>query len=172
MGNYKRVLSIIIAATCMLVFSFSMTFAQTESPTEGAAGGDKVTAKNGYVKGSNSGNYYCNVTKKTATLKSLYNKKVKTIVFNNTITKDGVKCKVTKIDAKAFKGAKKLRTIKIKNKNLKTVSKNAFKGLKKSQLKKIKVKISKKLTKKQFNSLKKQFKKAGIPAKNIKRVKL
>ena len=165
-NNYKKVLSIIIAATCMLVFSFSMTFAQTTSPTEGAA------ATNGLAKGTKCGNYYCNVTKKTASLKSLYNKKVKTITFSGTVTKDGVKCKIVKIDSKAFKGATKLRTIKIKNKYLKTVSKNAFKGLKKSQLKKIKVKISKKLTKKQFKSLKKQFKKAGIPAKNIKRVKL
>lgn len=173
MGNkgFKKVLAIVLAATCMLVFSFSMTFAQTAaSPTEGESGGDQPTS--GQVKGSTNGDYYCDVTKKTATLTSVYKKSIKTKTVTSYVTKDGVKCKVTKIKAKAFKGCKKLKTIKVKGTYLKTVDKKAFKGLKKSQIKKIKVKITKKMSKKQFKKLKKQFVKAGIPAKNIKRVKL
>jgi hypothetical protein len=60
--------------------------------------------------------------------------------------------------------------LKIKTTKKVTVSKKAFKGLKKSQLKKIKVRVNKKMSKKNFKKLKTALKKAGIPAKNIKRL--
>jgi hypothetical protein len=81
-----------------------------------------------------------------------------------------LKKSVTKINSRAFSKCKNLRTLKIKTTKKVTVSKKAFKGLKKSQLKKIKVRVNKKMSKKNFKKLKTALKKAGIPAKNIKRL--
>lgn len=156
MGNtsrMKKVLAIVLAATCMLVFSFSSVFAATGSPTAGKAEG-KVTGE------------YQTTVKSTASLIKVIKKNTKTKAIPNVLTSDGVAYKIVAIDKGAFKNAKKLKKINVKGVNLKTVNKQAFKGLKKSQVKKIVVKISKK--NKNYKKLKKQFIAAGIKKSNIK----
>ena len=157
MGNnsgFKRVLAIVLAATCMLVFSFSATFAATASPQNatpvpGTVSGEYQTYKDGH-----------------AALIGIKSKSIKTKSISDVRTYKGYPYKITTIKAKAFAKAKKLKKINVKGKYLKTVSSKAFKGLKKSQIKKIVVKISKK--NKNYKKLKKQFIKAGIAKKNIK----
>lgn len=184
--NLKRVLSIVLAATVMLVFSFTTTFAENESPeqtpstTKPAAttptkAPTKSTTKSTTAKKTAPkyvtkpvGEYKLS-SKGTAALAKITKSKQKTIKTKNiysTCKYNGVTYKVTKINAKAFAKCKKLKTINVKGIYLKTVDKKAFKGLKKSQIAKIKVKISKK--NKNYKKLKKQFKKAGIKSKNIK----
>lgn len=158
MGNngFKRVLAIVLAATCMLVFSFSATFASTSSPT------------NGIQTGSN-GEYYCDVTAKTAALQGIHKKSIKSKTVPSTITKDGVTCKVTTIKKNTFKSCKKLKTLKIKDKNLKKVQKGAFNGAKK--LKTIKIYKSKVGGKTKAKKIKKLILK-GMTAKQKKKIKV
>lgn len=155
MRNFKRVLSIVLAATVMLTFSFSMAFAAS-SPTAGKDQGTKT-------------GYYQHYKNKTADLYQV-KKSTKAKKIPNYFSKDGVSYKVVKIQAKAFTKAKgKLKKIYVSGKFLKTVDAKAFQGFTKKQLSKIKVKIKKDgKTSKQMKSLKKQFIKAGIPSKNIK----
>ena len=159
MGNsrFKRVLAIVLAATCLLTFSFSASFASTASP------------QSGKVKGSSDSWYTCNVKSKTATMLYLYKKSIKTKKIPSTVSKDGVKCKITTIKSNAFKGAKKLKTIKIQDKYLKKVQKNAFKGA--TKLKTIKIYKSKVGGKKAANKIKKLIKK-GLTTKQKKTVKI
>lgn len=156
MGNksgFKRVLAIVLAATCMLVFSFSATFAATASPqdakpVDGKVNGEYQTYKDGH-----------------AALIGMTKKSIKKTI-PNVRTYKGYAYKITEIQAKAFGKDKNLKKVIVKGKYLKKVSPKAFKGLKKSQVKKIVVKISKK--NKNYKKLKKQFIKAGIAKKNIK----
>ena len=75
------------------------------------------------------------------------NRKLKKVVIGS---------QVTKIGAKAFSGAKNLKTITIKSKSLKSVGKNAFKGINK----KCKIKVPAK----KLNSYKKLLSKKGQKA--------
>lgn len=129
----------------------------------------------------------------TAALKGIGTTSKKSITVKSTVKVDGYEYTVTTISANAFKkatkaqkialptsikyvkanaftGAKKLKTLEIKSKGLVKVNKNAFKGLSKSQKSKIVIKVSKKMSKKNYNALVKYLKKAGISAKNIKKV--
>ena len=159
MGNngFKRVLAIVLAATCMLAFSFSATFASVESP------------KSGLQDGSSNGTYYCDVTAKTAALQTIYKKSIKTKTVPNTVTHDGVSCKVTTIKKNAFKGCKKLKTILIKDKYLKKVQKGAFN--KAPKLKTIKIYKSKVGGKSKAKKIKKMILKA-MTAKQKKKIKV
>lgn len=96
------------------------------------------------------------------------NKKAKTVTIKKYVSIHGTKHQVTAIGKKAFRGCKKLRTIKVKATKALTVQKGAFKGL---NTKKITVKVTKKMSKKQFNKFKKNLKKAGFKGK-VKRVTL
>jgi hypothetical protein len=152
--NFKRVLAIVLAATCMLVFSFSATFAATGSPKD---------AKN--QKGTKDG-LYTTTQSGEAYLTGLYKKNIKDKKIPSTYTKDGYNYKITQLNKASLGKAKKLKTIKVTGKYLKKVDKKVFKGLKKSQIKKIKVKITKKNP--NYKSLKKQFANAGVKKSNIK----
>lgn len=154
---------IVSAATLMLVCSFSMAFAVTDSPTHGIEPPTKVTT----IKGKANGVYdaYSNGA---ASLVKIYNKSIKTKTVPNTVSKKGKTYKVTTISKYAFKGCKKLKTIKVKSKYLRTVQKGAFKGLK---TKKMTVKVTKKMSKANFKHLKSKLRKAGFKGK-IKRVSM
>ncbi len=146
--SMKRVFAIVIAATCMLTFSFSMAFA-AESPT----GGKVVT----------NGNVYTTTGTTTAELTKAKNKK--TVLVAQTVVKDKKYYTITKIGPKAF--GKKTKVVKIKSKKCTSVAKSAFANCKKA---KVIVKVNKKMTAKNFKKLKKALIKAGIKSKNIKRV--
>ena len=154
----KKVLAIVLAVTCMMVFSFGTVFA-TETTASPSKGEQTTKYGNEYV--------YDKTTKEayhyglTAELK-----KKTTVYVNNTVTKEGVTYKVVGIKAYAFKGSK-AKTIKLKG-NVTKISKKAFYGSKVGKSK-IVVKIKKSAyTAKQIKTLKKQLKAAGIKAKNIK----
>ena len=159
MGNnsFKRVLAIVLAATCMLAFSFSATFASVESPTSGLQ------------KGTDNGTYYCDVTAKTASLNKIFKKSIKVKSIPGTVTHDGVTCKITTIKKNAFKGCKKLTRIVIKDKYLTKVQKGAFNGAPK--LKTIKIYKSKVGGKAKANKIKKLLQK-GMTAKQKKKIKI
>lgn len=146
--GFKRALAIIIAATCMLTFSFSMAFAAS-SPTKG-----EVKASGGKYKTTASG---------TATYAAPAKKSAKNATVAATVTKDGVKYKVTAIGSKAFKGSK-AKTITIKSKNVTKIAKNAFSG---SKVKKSKIIV--KVPKKCYKKYVKMLTKAGIKKSNVKK---
>ena len=164
MGNngFKRVLAIVLAATCMLVFSFSATFAAT-----------KTSPQSGIEKGSDNGNYSYNIpanaTTGTAALKSLYKKTVKTKAVPSTISHEGTTCKITTIKKNAFKGCKKLTKVVIKDKYLTKVQKGAFNGAPK--LKVIKIQKSKVGGKAKAKKIKKLLLKS-MTAKQKKKIKI
>jgi len=162
-SRMKKMLAIALSVMCMVAFSFTGVFAagspEEAQPVQSDTASKPVSEYNTHTNG-------------TADLVGLSNKSLKTKVIYQTVTVKGVKYKVVSVKAGAFSGCKKLKTIKIKSKYLKKFDKKAFKGLKKSQIKKIKVKVTKKMSKKDFKKLKKALKKAGIKAKNIKRVKM
>ena len=79
------------------------------------------------------------------------------------LTKVIIPAKVTKIKKNAFKNNRKLKTIIIKSKKIKSIGKNAFKNINK----KATFYLPKKLTKKQLAKYKKMIKKAGI-SKSVK----
>lgn len=87
--------------------------------------------------------YQVNAKKKTAKVTGVTSRQVKKLVVQSTVTSNGVKCKVTSIDKKAFGDCKKLKKITIKGKNLKSVHKTALKGTKK----KVTIKANKKIKK-------------------------
>ncbi len=80
------------------------------------------------------------VKKKTATFYRLNTKKKTSYTVPDTVKIEGVKYKVTKIAAKAFKNQKKLKKVTI-GKNITSIGKQAFYGCKK--LKKITIKTTK-----------------------------
>lgn len=125
----------------------------------------------------------------TATMNKIPAKdaKKKQVTVSSTVTVNGVKYKVTTVDAKAFSNAKKATTItlpatitkiskgaftgatkltklQLKGKKVAsmTIQKGAFKGL---STKKMTIRVSKSLTKKQYNKLVKKLKKAGFKGK-------
>lgn len=118
--------------------------------------------------------------KKTVAAVRLTNKKASKITIQNTVTIKTVSCNVVQISANVFKGAKKLKTVKL-GKFITNIDKNAFsncpklktvtfqetavtisKGAFKKTKSGITVKGTKKLKGKQLNSFKKKLKKAGF----------
>lgn len=75
--------------------------------------------------------------KKTVTaVKGNGNKTRKTLTIPNTVTINRIECKVTEVSSKAFKGYKKLQTVKI-GANVAKIGKNSFNGCKKLKTMKI-----------------------------------
>lgn len=121
----------------------------------------------------------------TATLTQVKKTKAKTVTISSTVKVDGVKYKVTTIDANAFakapkatkvelpktittikknafKGAKKLKIITFKNTKAAKVQKGAFKGLK---TRKMTIRLSKKMSSSQKKKMIKNLRKAGFKGK-------
>ena len=161
MGNngFKRVLAIVLAATCMLVFSFSATFAASSSPKSGTHDGTKDSTYSFSIP--------ANSDTGTAALEKVYKKSVKSKTVYSTFSHDGATCKITTIKKNAFKGTKATKVkITISGKKRKasafSFSKGAFNGLSK----KSSIVVSKStMTKKEFNKLKKKLQKAGFKGK-------
>lgn len=148
--------------------------APAPAPTEKLKKGDTVTVKNVVYKVTNA-------DKKTVAAVKGKNKKLTSVSIASTVKVKGVTCKVTAVNAKAFKGYAKLKKVTI-GKNVTTVGKQAFYGCKKltkvsfkgtavKSIKsaafkkanaKIKVTLPKKLKGKNRTKLVKQLKKAGI----------
>lgn len=144
------------------------------APTEKLKKGDTVTVKNVVYKVTNA-------DKKTVAAVKGKNKKLASVSIASTVKVKGETCKVTAVNAKAFKGYAKLKKVTI-GKNVTTVGKQAFYGCKKltkvsfkgtavKSIKsaafkkanaKIKVTLPKKLKGKNRTKLVKQLKKAGI----------
>ena len=163
MGNngFKRVLAIVLAATCMLVFSFSATFAASSSPKSGTHDGTKDSTYSFSIP--------ANSDTGTAALETVYKKSVKSKTVYSTFSHDGATCKITTIKKNAFKGCKKLKTINIKDKYLKKVQKGAFNGA--TKLKTIKIYKSKVGGKTKAKKIKKLLQK-GMTAKQKKKIKI
>ena len=103
------------------------------------------------------------------------NKKIKTVVIGKNVTKIGkdafsgctglkkltLGVNVKTIDKNSFKNCKKLSSIVVKGKTIKTIKSGAFK----KTAAKMTVKVPKKLTKKQRTVLMKKFTKAGVTKK-------
>lgn len=178
----KKVLACALAAV-LTVGAASSAMAATSSPTTSTKPVAKpnVTTTNGSKVD----------TKKdgTATMNKIpaAQAKKKQVTVSSTVTVNGVKYKVTTVDARAFlkatkattitlpatitkinknafTGAKKLKTLKFKSKKVAsmTIQKGAFKGL---STKKMTIRVSKSLTKKQYNRLVKKLKAAGFKGK-------
>ncbi|MBQ8527054.1 MAG: leucine-rich repeat protein [Lachnospiraceae bacterium] len=124
--------------------------------------GMKATGKNAIYK-------IISVKKKTVSFYKFTNKQKTSYTVPNTVKIDGIKYTITKIDAKAFKNNKKLKTLTI-GKNITSIGKQAFYGCKK--LKTIKIKTTK-LTSVGENACKGIYKKAKIkvPKKKYKKYK-
>ena len=163
MGNngFKRVLAIVLAATCMLVFSFSATFAASPSPQSGTMkGADDSSYSYSIPANSDTG---------TAALAKVYKKSIKSKTIYGTVSYNGATCKITTIKKNAFKGCKKLKTLNIKDKYLKKVQKGAFNGA--TKLKTIKIYKSKVGGKTKAKKIKKLLQK-GMTAKQKKKIKI
>ena len=161
MGNvsyFKKTLAIVLAATCMLVFSFGAVFASETSPTVG----DKYD-------GVSTGEFTVSAVSETggtASMSGVNDKSIKVKKVPQTTSYGGKTFTVVSIEAKAFSGCKNLKVVKIAATKCTKISKSAFSGLKTA---KIKVKVTKKMSKKNFKKVKKQLIAAGIKAKNIKK---
>lgn len=176
----KKVLACALAAVLTLGVAVDAS-AATSSPV---ASVEPVTKED--VKATN-GTKVDIKSNGTATLNSLSSSvsKKKSVTISSTVTVNGVKYKVTTVDAgafakakkatkitlpatitkinkNAFKGAKKVKTIVLKSSKAITVKKGAFAGV---NTKKITIKVSKKMSKKQLAKLKKALKKAGFKGK-------
>lgn len=146
----------------------------TPTPVVKLKKGDSVTVKNVVYKVTNA-------DKKTVTAVKGKNKKLASVTIASTVKVKGVTCKVTAVNAKAFKGYAKLKKVTV-GKNVTTIGKQAFYGCKKltkvafkgtavKSIKsaafkkanaKIKVTLPKKLKGKNRAKLVKQLKKAGV----------
>lgn len=93
----------------------------------------------------------------TVCVAGIKNKKVKSITIVASVKIDGYTFKVTSISPKAFSGCKKLKNIKVKSANIKSVGKKAFNNVPKS------AKAS--VPKKNKASYKKLFKNGGFKGK-------
>jgi len=144
------------------------------TPTDELKKGDTVTVKNVVYKVTNA-------DKKTVAAVKGKNKKLTSVSIASTVKVKGEICKVTAVNAKAFKGYAKLKKVTI-GKNVTTVGKQAFYGCKKltkvsfkgtavKSIKaaafkkanaKIKVTLPKKLKGKNRAKIVKQLKKAGV----------
>lgn len=93
----------------------------------------------------------------TVSVAGVSNKKAKSLTIVSTVKINGYSFKVTAIGAGAFKGCKKLKTIKVKSTKLKTVGKKAFLKVPKS--------AAAKVPKSKKKAYKKLFKKGGFKGK-------
>lgn len=176
----KKVLACSLAAA--VAFSgASVASAATKSPSTSVKpiSKDNVSTSAGKVDTNKNGTAAITTVKKTNSKK---------VTVASTVTVNGVKYKVTKIDANAFKnckkvtkvtlpktvtviaknafaGAKKLNTISLNVKKSITVKKGAFKGL---NTKKMTIKVSKKMSAKELKKFKKALKAAGFTGKVVK----
>ena len=80
------------------------------------------------------------VKKRTVKVVGVTKKKKRTYTIPKKVRIEGCTLKVTAVGANVFKGCKKCKTIKIKSKTIKSISKKAFSGLKKANKKMIKKK--------------------------------
>ena len=176
----KKVLACTLAAA-VAFGGASVASAATKSPTDSVKPVTKSDVKTsvGTVDVKKDG---------TAAIDAIKATSKKTVTVASTVTVNGVKYKVTKIDANAFKnckkvtkvtlpatvttisknafaGAKKLTTVTLKVTKAITVKKGAFKGL---NTKKITIKVSKKMNAKQLKKFKTILKKAGFKGKVVK----
>lgn len=107
---------------------------ETEKPVQNNST-VKVSPAAGTLIADNSTGAIFSVTKSgsngTATVKYMMpaNKKLSAVSIPDTVTAEGVVCKVTSISSKAFQGNKYLKTVKI-GKNVVTIGNNAFYGCK------------------------------------------
>lgn len=181
----KKVTSAVLAA--VLSMSMVVSAFAADAATSKTTADTPVDAKAAQVDSADKSSVEAVDTTEDgeATVAKVENKKTVTIAAN--VTVGGVKYAVTTIKANAFKGADKVKTVKVTSKkiafkknatkgakNLKTIklskitkasqvsfAKNCFKG---SKVKTIQV--SKKMKKAQLNKLKAALKKAGY--KNVK----
>lgn len=106
-----------------------------------------VTIKAGDIKTVGNAKYIVTKVKKsgngTVAFAGLKNKTIKKITIPNIVNSDGKIYKVTSITKKDFSNCKKLKNIRVKAVNIKSVGKNAFKGTSK----KVKIYIPKKKSK-------------------------
>lgn len=158
MGKLKKSLAVLLAVICLTAVSFTSVFAAS-SPIKGQT-----------VKKSTATYTIENTKTKTVIYKKVKTNTKKTYNIPATITVSGKKYKVSTIGAKAFAKCNKAKTIKINSKILTKVNKKAFKSIKKSVRNKLVVKVTKKMSKANFKKLKKALVKAGLKAKNIKRL--
>ena len=86
-------------------------------------------------------------------------KSIRSVTIPATVKYKGTTYKVTSIGSKAFYNCKKLKTVTIKSKKLKSVGKNAFKGI----YKKAKVTVPKS----NYKAYRKLLKKAGFSSKTV-----
>lgn len=128
---------------------------ETPSPVSNTESNSKSLKGYCFVKGGLK--YTVMADAKSVCVTKLMNAKKTSITIPAIISAKGVTFKVTAIEKKAFYGAKKLKTLKIKSTTITKVGSNAFKNM----YKKVKIKIpSSKLT-----AYRKLFKKKGLPAK-------
>ena len=157
MGKLRKSLAVLIAVVCLTAVSFTSVFAAS-SPS----GGKTTTSANAI--------YTVSTQAKTATYTAAKNKTKTVYKVVSYVAKNDKTYKVNAISAKAFKGCKNVKVIKVYSRFLTKVNKNAFKGISKSKLKKVVVRVvNKNMTNKNFKKLKKALIKAGIKASNIKR---
>ena len=176
----KRTLATVLTATLVLAAPVSSATSPATAPVAETKVNVKVTAPNKSVS-----KVTVDIKKDgTAALDSVTSKK-KSVSIPSKVTVNGVKYKVTKLNANAlknckkatkvtipdsittinknaFKGAENLKTIKLNTKKNITVKKGAFKGL---DTKKVTIKVNKKISKKNFEKLQKTLKKAGFKGK-------
>lgn len=86
-------------------------------------------------------------------------KSIRSVTIPATVKYQGTTYKVTTIGSKAFYNCKKLKTVTINSRKLKSVGKNAFKGI----CKKAKVTVPKS----KYKAYRKLFKKAGFSSKTV-----
>lgn len=149
----KCTLLTLMMAAVVTTFSFASCFAAA-SPVKG----NEATSH----KNVRSSVLVYDLNEKGAVLTKVWSKKVKSLKTATApayVTKDGKKYAVVAVKKNAFKGAKKLKTIKFKAKKALKVEKGAFKGLKTD---KMTIKLNKKMPKKQSAKFKKALKKAGF----------
>lgn len=152
MQKFVKKLLVGILAGTMLLGSVATSYAATSPSTskEPVKQTESVKTASG-VKAT-----VATTAKGTATVKAVKTTK-KTVTVGKTVKVNGVSYTVTAIGAKAFAGAKNLKTIKLSSAKV-TVNKNALKGVK---AKSLTIKLPAKATKAQKNALKKAFKAAA-----------
>lgn len=90
-------------------------------------------------------------------------KSIRSVTIPATVKYRGITYEVTSIGSKAFYNCKKLKTVTIKSRKLKSVGKNAFKGI----YKKAKVTVPKS----KYKAYRKLLKKAGLSSKTVRKKK-
>jgi len=153
----KKVTKLICLVMALVILSTSFVF---------AAGSKSTTVKH---KGKQYGEYTGYTKTKKATFTGVKKSKrasIKAKLITTSFKQNGKKYTVNKVAKNAFKGCKKLKTIKYKGKTALKVAKGAFSGLKTS---KITFKCYKKsMSKATFAKIKKNLKKAGFKGKIVR----